>query len=285
MTVHGNDAGGQYTAVVTIDEDFKGSVFLTCSDNAGNISVRKVLTADGAGAVVEDNAPEIYFSKEASGAVKADKSQADRDGRNKVQPRVTINVDVSDRAGEKVTAGLSSVSYQLDGGKARAVGVGEFKDAMVEDYSFAVDIEGEGKHNLQVTAADNAGNETTRKAMVEISKGRAAIVPGDKTPPGAEKSSPKLPGREPSTGEQASVKIFATLGMIAGFTYLLLYFKSGDNGITEREKKAVISRLVHWAQKGKLRKYPALLLISLFLLYYHSIGKSVGDEWRKVCEG
>ncbi len=285
MTVHGNDAGGQYTAVVTIDEDFKGSVFLTCSDNAGNISVRKALTADGAGAVVEDNAPEIYFSKEASGAVKADKSQADRDGRNKVQPRVTINVDVSDRAGEKVTAGLSSVSYQLDGGKARAVGVGEFKDAMVEDYSFAVDIEGEGKHNLQVTAADNAGNETTRKAMVEISKGRAAIVPGDKTPPGAEKSSPKLPGREPSTGEQASVKIFATLGMIAGFTYLLLYFKSGDSGITEREKKAVISRLVHWAQKGKLRKYPALLLISLFLLYYHSIGKSVGDEWRKVCEG
>ena len=156
---------------------------------------------------------------------------------------------------------------------------------MVEDYSFAIDIEGEGKHSLQVKAADNAGNETTRKAMVEISKRRATIVPGDKTPPGAEDTSSKLPGKEPTTGDHASVKIFATLGMIAGFTYLLLYFKSGDNGITESEKEAVISRLVRWAQKGKFRRYPALLLISLFLLYYHSIGKSVGDEWRKVCEG
>ncbi len=285
MTVRGNDAGGQYTAVVTIDEDFKGSVFLTCSDNAGNISVQKVLTADGAGAVVEDNAPEIRFSKAANGVVKADKSEEDAASKNKVQAMTTINVDVSDSAGEKITAGLASVSYQLDGGKVQEVGEGEFTDSMVEDYSFAIDIEGEGKHSLQVKAADNAGNETTRKAMVEISKRRATIVPGDKTPPGAEDTSSKLPGKEPTTGDHASVKIFATLGMIAGFTYLLLYFKSGDNGITESEKEAVISRLVRWAQKGKFRRYPALLLISLFLLYYHSIGKSVGDEWRKVCEG
>lgn len=285
MTVRGDDAGGQYTVVVTIDEDFKGSVFLTCSDNAGNTSVRKTLTADGAGAVVEDNAPEIRFSKAASSAVMADKTEADAASRNKLQAQATINVDVSDSAGEKVTAGLASVSYQLDGGKVQAVGEGEFTDSMVEDYSFAMDIEGEGKHSLQVTAADNAGNETTRKAMIEISKRRATVVPGDKTPPGAEKPSSQLPGKEPPTGEQASIKIFATLGMIAGFSYLLLYFKSDDNGITEREKEAVISRLVRWAQKGKFRRFPALLLISLFLLYYHSIGKSVGDEWRKVCEG
>ena len=73
--------------------------------------------------------------------------------------------------------------------------------------------------------------------------------------------------------------------MIAGFTYLLLYFTSGDSGITEHEKEEIISRLVRWAQKGKWRKYPALILISLFLIYYHSIGKSVDVAWKKVYEG
>lgn len=96
---------------------------------------------------------------------------------------------------------------------------------------------------------------------------------------------PPKPTSEPKTGENGFVKIFATVGMIAGFTYLLLYFCSGESGVTEKEKEEIISRLVRWAQKGKLRKYPALLVISLFLIYYHSIGKSVDDGWKKAYEG
>ena len=81
------------------------------------------------------------------------------------------------------------------------------------------------------------------------------------------------------------MKVFATLGMVAGFTYLLLYFTGGEGGITESEKEEVIARLVRWAHRGKFRKYPALVIILLFLLYYHSIGRSVGDDWKKVYEG
>lgn len=264
MTLHGDMRTGQNVVEITVDGDFKGTIALTCSDNAGNVSVQKVLTADGAGAIVEDNAPDISFT-----GVKADK----------VKDQAKVEVDVIDTAGESITAGIASVSYRIDGGKTKAQGEEEFADDMVENYSFDVDIKGEGEHTLQVTAEDNAGNRSVKKTTVKITKKRAAIVQGKQTP-----SQPKPVG-EPKTGEHTFVKIFATLGMIAGFTYLLLYFTSGDSGITEHEKEEIISRLVRWAQKGKWRKYPALILISLFLIYYHSIGKSVDVAWKKVYEG
>ena len=264
MTIRGNAESGESAAVVTIAEDFKGSVSLTCMDNAGNISVEKVLTADGAGAVVEDNAPRISFSKAKREAGK---------------PVATVKADVKDDAGDNISAGIASISYRIDEGKEKTVGKGEFDDSMVESYSFPIHIRGEGKHILQVTATDNAGNESTKEAAVEISK-KAVVTPRPQTPA----ETPRA-GGEPKTGENTFVKVFATLGMVAGFTYLLLYFNAGESGITEGEKEEIISRLVRWARKGKLRKYPALLLISLFLAYYHSIGRSVSDEWRKVCEG
>ncbi len=268
LTVRGNARTGQSVAVITIAEEFKGSVTLTCTDNAGNVSAEKVLTADGAGAIVEDNAPDIRFSKEGDGAAEG---------------RTAVAVDVADSAGGNVTAGLKSVTYRLDGGRERSVGREEFTDSMVESYHFAVDIREEGKHTLEVTAADNAGNSATRKASVEISRKKAAVTP---TPQGPTKTeTPKSPTGEPVTGENTFVKVFATLGMVAGFTYLLLYFTGGEGGITEGEKEEVIARLVRWAHRGKFRKYPALVIILLFLLYYHSIGRSVGDDWKKVYEG
>lgn len=272
MTMRGNARDGEYEIVITIEDEFKGSVALTCTDDAGNTSVEKILTADGAGVIVEDNAPDIQFSKAEDEAAKG---------------RAMVNVDVTDNAGENVTAGIAEISYQIDEGKAKAEGKEDFADAMVEDYSFAVEIKGEGEHTLAVTAVDNAGNKSTRKVTVEILKKKAVIVPNSQTP--TQKTPTKqMPGRatgEPVTGESTHVKVFATLGMVAGFTYLLLYFTSGESGITEDEKEEIISRLVRWAGKGKLRKYPALIVIMLFLAYYHSIGKSVSSEWRKVCEG
>lgn len=268
MTVRGNAEDGEYEVVITIEEEFRGSVALTCTDTAGNTSAEKILTAVGAGVVVEDNAPDIRFSKAQE---EASMSQS------------AIKVEVTDSTGNYATAGLAEISYRIDGGKARAVGEEELADAMVDNYSFEVDITGEGEHTLVVTAVDNAGNKSTEKATVEILKKEAVVTPKPKTPTQQQTSKPAA--GEPVTGENTQVKIFATLGMVAGFTYLLLYFASGESGITEDEKEEIISRLVRWAKKGKLRKYPALIVIMLFLVYYHSIGKSVSDEWRKVCEG
>lgn len=119
---------------------------------------------------------------------------------------------------------------------------------------------------------------------MEITEKKAVVTPKSKTPTKTATKSAGA-GAEPKTGDSTPVKVFATLGMVAGFTYLLLYFNAGEGGITEGEKEEIISRLVRWARKGKLRKYPAILIISVFLFYYHSIGRSVSDEWKKVYEG
>lgn len=89
-------------------------------------------------------------------------------------------------------------------------------------------------------------------------------------------------GPEPRTGNGSHVKIYATVAMIAGFGYLLLYFE-GEHGITEREKDEIVYRLIVWAKKGgRFRRWMGLAIISLFLVYYHSIGKSVDVELKEV---
>ena len=85
---------------------------------------------------------------------------------------------------------------------------------------------------------------------------------------------------EPKTGDSTPVELYATLAMIAGFTYLLLYFTDRDKGMTEETKKELVSRLVGWAkQGGRIRKYLALAAIFVLLVYYHGTRK-----WRMVQE-
>ncbi len=108
-----------------------------------------------------------------------------------------------------------------------------------------------------------------------------AEVPGNSEPGNPGRPGSPL-GREPKTGDSTQIQICATLAMIAGFGYLLLYFE-GENGITEEEKEEIISRLVSWAkQGGRIRRLPGVAIIFLFLAYYHSIGKSVDVEWKEV---
>lgn len=96
-------------------------------------------------------------------------------------------------------------------------------------------------------------------------------------------STPK--NNEPKTGYDYHIEIYATIAMIAGLSYLLLYFTDGKNGMTEDEKKEIIASLVKWAQKGKrLRRFAALAIIFLILVYYHSMGKRTSVEWKAVYE-
>lgn len=88
---------------------------------------------------------------------------------------------------------------------------------------------------------------------------------------------------EPQTGDATPIELCATLSMIAGFTYLLLYFADRKRGMTEETKKELVSRLIGWGkQGGKIRKYFALAAIFTLLVYYHSIGKKTCVEWKEV---
>ena len=204
---------------------------------------------------------------------------------------------IRDRDGS-VTAGLAAVTYQIDGGKVHRLPKEDFQKEMVETCQFTVKVAGVGEHTLLVNAKDNAGNENTKQVSLKINEKKedpvlkkekedtgkvqeltGFVPPGGTGDPGAGQG-PK--GIEPKTGDSTHVEIYATAAMIAGFTYLLLYFE-GEHGMTEQEKEEIVYRLVEWAKRGgKLRRMLGLAVIFLFLAYYHSIGRSVAVELREV---
>ncbi len=97
------------------------------------------------------------------------------------------------------------------------------------------------------------------------------------TKPGSQKDN------EPATGDAAPLEVYATLAMIAGFSYVLLYFTDRERGMTEETKKELVSRLVGWAkQGGRIRKYLALAAVFVLLVYYHGIGKETCAEWKEI---
>ncbi len=284
---------GRYEAEFTIDRDFKGKVLLTCMDNAGNISATKTLTAMGGGVVVEDNAPTITFS-----------NTKDR----MADETVDIDVLVEDSKNGEVSGGIAEVDYQIDQEEVVKLPKEDFQGGMVESYRFTLNLSGEGKHTVKVYAKDNAGNENTQEISIALyvkkekisereerngSDGNLEIgnfkKPGNPGKPSVPDNpgKPSVPGSpfqgEPRTGGGSQVKIYATAAMVAGFGYLLLYFE-GEHGITKEKKEEIVYRLIAWAKKGGMvRRYLGLLVIFLFLAYYHSIGKSVAVEWREVC--
>lgn len=88
---------------------------------------------------------------------------------------------------------------------------------------------------------------------------------------------------EPKTGDTTSVEIYATAAMIAGFTYLILFFENMGLGMTEEAKKELTTSIIAWAKKGgMLRKIAALAAIFVILFYYHSIGKRTSVNWKQV---
>lgn len=258
---------GAYEVSFIIDEEFKGKVYLTCTDHAGNISARKMLTAAGGGIILEENAPEISFS-----------NTKDTMGKTPIN----VKISVKDNENRNVSGGIAGISYQLDKKKKVTLPAEDFNQDMVESYQFTVKVTGEGTHTLRVNAKDNAGNESSNQIKLKIHKEKKEKIPvrpeDPKTP-----ENPSLPkGPEPKTGNNSHVKIYATVAMIAGFGYLLLYFE-GEHGITEREKDEIVYRLIEWAKRGgKFRRLVGIAVISLFLIYYHSIGKSVSVELKEV---
>lgn len=81
------------------------------------------------------------------------------------------------------------------------------------------------------------------------------------------------------TGDTSHLEIYATIAMIAGLAYLLLYY-ADKKGITEDQKQEMVMRMIRWARREKrLRKYVVPIPIFMLLFYYHSIGKRVCVEF------
>ena len=83
----------------------------------------------------------------------------------------------------------------------------------------------------------------------------------------------------PYTGDISSVQMYATLAMIAGFTYVLIMFTSDLFGMTEKTKEHIIKKLIRWGKgKNVMIRGVAITIMFVVLVYYHAIGKKLDDK-------
>ena len=95
----------------------------------------------------------------------------------------------------------------------------------------------------------------------------------------ARESSNSARDNEPRTGDNTPVSMYATIAMIAGLMYVMLYFKDSRYGMTEESKKKLMTKLIHWAhQGGYFRRLIAMAAIFVLSVFYHSIGKISPNE-------
>ena len=98
-----------------------------------------------------------------------------------------------------------------------------------------------------------------------------------------DKNAESTKDNEPKTGDDTHMAPYATVAMIAGLTYLRLYFGDCRCGMSEEEKKELISKIIRWARRGgRLRKILAVAAIIPILMYYHGIGKKAALKWNEV---
>lgn len=148
-------------AEITLSPDFKGTVSITCTDKAGNISAGVTVGAGTAskGIILEDNAPEIAFQ--------AGNAELLSSGEYKTAPDVTVTI--TDNKNNAISAGIASVSYQIGNGSVKTVDHNYTADMVVSD-SFTIkanEIPADGAV-ISVTATDNAGNSRTATHTVKI---------------------------------------------------------------------------------------------------------------------
>lgn len=148
--------------------------------------------------------------------------------------------------------------------------------------------DGSGTGNEEMTVVSEMVSPQAESGADRTSAGDNADIAGDQAAggtaagtSGAVAGTPEQAanGTEPETGDTTPVEIYATVAMIAGLTYLLLYFMEEGRGMTEREKDVFVAAFIRWGKKGgAFRRGCAVVAIFCLLAYYHAIGKRVGQN-------
>lgn len=186
--------------------------------------------------------------------------------------KITVTIDVPDSLKNTDAAKIRTFAMiRVHDGEAALL-------ADLDDNAGTITIETDRFSTYAVVYKDTTGGNSGRQS----GNGKSGVVRV------SAKSDGKNPGGgqdgEPKTGDSTPIELSATLAMIAGFAYLLLYFADRERGMTEETKRELVSRLVAWAkQGGRIRKYLALAAIFVLLVYYHSIGKKTCVEWKAIC--
>ena len=140
---------------------------------------------------------------------------------------------------------------------------------------------GNGAGNGQTVAGITVSSAQAGNGVVAASAGSNTAFDGSKAAGGSTSgvAGTAANGKEPKTGDASYLEVYATLAMIAGLTYLLLYVMEESRGMSEREKEAFVAAFIRWGKKGgAFRKCCAMAAIFCLLAYYHIIGKNVGEN-------
>ncbi len=168
-------SGSTRTVQVDIASDFKGTVTVTVTDNAGNVSDEKKIGADGTGlngVIVESNAPTV--------TIQADRTTTDEQGgTNSVAlseteyyntaPRLRVHVEDKEPDTAAVNAGIASVTWQINDEAEYSAGA-NFDIAQLTEYDFTITaLEGRtGDFTVTIRTCDQAGNEGIKIVTVHV---------------------------------------------------------------------------------------------------------------------
>lgn len=144
-----------------------------------------------------------------------------------------------------------------------------------------VDSNDEKIANSLINGGEKKANESNQ---TNISGNRTGLEQSGGTGTDVNKTSgSSTTEREPKTGDDSPVEIYATIAMIAGFIYILTYFVGTKRGMTEEDKNQLLAEIIKWAKQGaQFRRYMAYGAVFFLLLYYHSIGKHISVKWEEV---
>lgn len=220
---------------------------------------------------------------------------------------IRIVLDVKDASAVVTEADKALVEKMLDGAKAKDHTLGQYLDISlykVIGNSRNFITETDRKVTVIIDVPDSLKNTDSTKtrtfAVIRVHEGKAELladldnnediitIATDRFSTYAVVYKDTAGGKdnEPKTGDNTPLELCATLAMIAGFAYLLLYFADKERGMTEETKNELVSGLAGWAkQGGRIRRYLALAAIFVLLVYYHSIGKKTCAEWKAIYGG
>lgn len=161
------------TAKITVSADFKGKIWIVCTDKAGNVAADVTVGAslNAEGVIIEDNAPDIV--------IKADRSSSDtqqtQPGGVAVEDRYyetvpALLVTVRDDMDNAITGGLDTIAYQVGKGEEKPVTFDRSTLQKAAQAAFTIPASEipAGITEITVTAADNAGNRAAKTLTIKV---------------------------------------------------------------------------------------------------------------------
>lgn len=155
-------------AEITFDKDFRGTIAISCTDVAGNPAAGVTIdTAGTNGVIVEDHAPDITILADRN---PADLQQTQQNGvavsEEYYDSAPALLVTVRDDTDNAITAGIATVTYQVEGGADQPVTVDG--SALQAQVSFTIPTVPTGVTKITISTTDNAGNTAEKIITIKV---------------------------------------------------------------------------------------------------------------------